>query len=148
MADLAFTDWVLAPARNGTGRFLIEAYTSGVGPHTTADDPTKYRQSSEEDAWRAKDPLARVEKYLRSEGLADDAFFAKVKADGDELAAYVRRTTHDLETPDIRSAFANTYAEAHPLVAEELAWFEEYSAGFAAGEHGEESAQAAAKAGH
>lgn len=76
-------------------------------------------------------PLERLEKYLRAEGMADDAFFAKVKADGDELAAYVRKTTHDLETPDIRTAFANTYAEAHPLVAEELAWFEEYSAGFA-----------------
>jgi pyruvate dehydrogenase E1 component alpha subunit len=62
--------------------------------------------------------------------LADDDFFAQVKADGDELATYVRKTTHDLETPDIRTAFANTYVEAHPLVAEELAWFEEYSAGF------------------
>ena len=73
----------------------------------------------------------RLEKYLRAEGLADDAFFEQVKADGDELAAYVRKTTYDLETPDIRTAFANTYVEAHPLVAEELAWFEEYSAGFA-----------------
>jgi 2-oxoisovalerate dehydrogenase E1 component alpha subunit len=96
----------------------------------------------------------RLEKYLRSEGLADEAFFAKVKADGDELAAYVRRTTHDLETPDIRSAFANTYVEAHPLVAEELAWFEEYSAGFAGEEPAEEparqavTAQASQEAGH
>ncbi|MFP5368197.1 MAG: thiamine pyrophosphate-dependent enzyme, partial [Actinomycetes bacterium] len=143
----AVTEWALEHARQGKGPVLIEAFTYRVGAHTTADDPTKYRESAEEDAWRAKDPLSRLEKYLRSEGLADDAFFAKVKADGDELAAYVRRTTHDLETPDIRSAFANTYAEAHPLVAEELAWFEEYSAGFAAGEPGEE-AQAAAKAGH
>ena len=63
--------------------------------------------------------------------MADDAFFEQVRADGDELAAYVRKTTYDLETPDIRTAFANTYVEAHPLVAEELAWFEEYSAGFA-----------------
>ena len=67
----------------------------------------------------------------RAEGLADDAFFEQVRADGDDLAAYVRKTTYDLETPDIRTAFANTYVEAHPLVAEELAWFEEYSAGFA-----------------
>jgi pyruvate dehydrogenase E1 component alpha subunit len=126
----AVTEWALDHARQGNGPVLIEAFTYRVGAHTTADDPTKYRKSAEEDAWRAKDPLARLEKYLRAEGLADDAFFAKVKADGDELAAYVRRTTHDLETPDIRSAFANTYVEPHPLVAEELAWFEQYSAGF------------------
>ena len=127
----AVTEWALERAREGKGPVLIEAFTYRVGAHTTADDPTKYRGSDEEAQWRAKDPLERLELYLRTEGLADDAFFAKVKADGDDLAAYVRRTTHDLETPDIRSAFANTYAEAHPLVAEELAWFEEYSAGFA-----------------
>ena len=127
----AVTEWALERARHGGGPVLIEAFTYRVGAHTTADDPTKYRGSDEEDQWRAKDPLERLEKYLRSQDLADDAFFAKVKADGDELAAYVRRTAHDLESPDIRTAFANTYAEAHPLVAEELAWFEEYSAGFA-----------------
>ena len=126
----AVTEWALEHAREGKGPVLIEAFTYRVGAHTTADDPTKYRESSEEALWRAKDPLDRLEKYLRAQGLADDAFFEKVKADGDELAAYVRKTTYDLETPDIRTAFANTYVEAHPLVAEELAWFEEYSAGF------------------
>ena len=73
------------------------------------------------------------------------AFFEQVKADGDELAAYVRKTTHDLETPDIRTAFANTYVEAHPLVAEELAWFEEYSAGFADEETADEAKSAGAE---
>ncbi|MCQ6270302.1 pyruvate dehydrogenase (acetyl-transferring) E1 component subunit alpha [Pseudarthrobacter sp. R1] len=147
----AVTEWALEHARQGKGPVLIEAFTYRVGAHTTADDPTKYRESAEEDAWRAKDPLKRLEKYLRAEGLADEAFFAKVKADGDELAAYVRRTTHDLETPDIRSAFANTYVEAHPLVAEELAWFEEYSAGFATEEEPARqavTAQASQEAGH
>ncbi|MHA7289018.1 thiamine pyrophosphate-dependent dehydrogenase E1 component subunit alpha [Arthrobacter sp. MDT3-24] len=127
----AVTEWALEHAREGKGPVLIEAFTYRVGAHTTADDPTKYRESAEETLWRAKDPLDRLEKYLRAQGLADDAFFDQVKADGDELAAYVRKTTYDLETPDIRTAFANTYVEAHPLVAEELAWFEEYSAGFA-----------------
>ena len=127
----AVTEWALERAREGKSPVLIEAFTYRVGAHTTADDPTKYRGSEEEAQWRAKDPLDRLEKYLRAEGFADDAFFEQVKADGDELAGYVRRTIHDLGSPDIRTAFANTYAEAHPLVAEELAWFEQYSAGFA-----------------
>jgi pyruvate dehydrogenase E1 component alpha subunit len=127
----AVTEWALERAREGHGPVLIEAFTYRVGAHTTADDPSKYRESAEESLWRAKDPLERLEKYLRAEGMADDAFFEQVRTDGDELASYVRKTTHDLETPDIRTAFANTYVEAHPLVAEELAWFEEYSAGFA-----------------
>lgn len=132
----AVTEWALEHAREGRGPVLIEAYTYRLGAHTTADDPTKYRESAEEAAWRAKDPLDRLEKYLRSEGLADEAFFEQVKVDGDELAKYVRETTHGLEVPDIRDAFANVYAEQHPLIAEELAWFEEYSAGF----EGEEEA--------
>ncbi|MFJ6536004.1 pyruvate dehydrogenase (acetyl-transferring) E1 component subunit alpha [Paenarthrobacter sp. NPDC091711] len=126
----AVTEWALEHAREGRGPVLIEAYTYRVGAHTTADDPTKYRESAEEAAWREKDPLDRLEKYLRTEGLADEAFFDQVKADGDELAKYVRSTTHGLEVPDIRDAFASVYAEQHPLIAEELAWFEEYSAGF------------------
>jgi pyruvate dehydrogenase E1 component alpha subunit len=133
----AVTEWALEHARQGNGPVLIEAFTYRVGAHTTADDPTKYRESSEEALWRAKDPLERLEKYLRSEDMADDAFFEKVAADGDELAAYIRKSTYDSETPDIRTAFANTYVEAHPLVAEELAWFEEYTAGFAGGDAAE-----------
>lgn len=126
----AVTEWALEHAREGRGPVLIEAYTYRVGAHTTADDPTKYRESAEEAAWREKDPLDRLEKYLRAEGLADEAFFDQVAADGDELAKYVRSTTHGIEVPDIREAFASVYAEKHPLIAEELAWFEEYSAGF------------------
>ncbi|KRE68446.1 pyruvate dehydrogenase (acetyl-transferring) E1 component subunit alpha [Arthrobacter sp. Soil736] len=135
----AVTEWALEHARQGNGPVLIEAFTYRVGAHTTADDPTKYRESSEEALWRAKDPLERLEKYLRSEGMADDAFFEQVAADGNELAAYIRKSTYESDTPDIRTAFANTYVEAHPLVAEELAWFEEYSAGFA----GEDTAEGA-----
>jgi pyruvate dehydrogenase E1 component alpha subunit len=133
----AVTEWALEHARQGNGPVLIEAYTYRVGAHTTADDPTKYRESSEEALWREKDPLERLEKYLRAEGMADDAFFARVAAEGDELAAYIRKSTYESDAPDIRTAFANTYVEAHPLVAEELAWFEEYSAGFAGEDEGE-----------
>ncbi|MFC9334594.1 pyruvate dehydrogenase (acetyl-transferring) E1 component subunit alpha [Arthrobacter sp. NPDC057009] len=133
----AVTEWALEHARQGNGPVLIEAFTYRVGAHTTADDPTKYRESSEEALWRDKDPLDRLEKYLRAEGMADDAFFARVAAEGDELAAYIRKSTYESDAPDIRTAFANTYVEAHPLVAEELAWFEEYSAGFAGEDEGE-----------
>ncbi|WP_115788982.1 pyruvate dehydrogenase (acetyl-transferring) E1 component subunit alpha [Arthrobacter silvisoli] len=126
----AVTEWALEHAREGRGPVLIEAHTYRLGAHTTADDPTKYRGSDEETEWRGKDPLDRLEKYLRAEGLADDSFFDQVKLDGDELAAYVRRTALSLQAPDIHDAFAGVYAEPHPLVAEEQAWFRTYEAGF------------------
>ena len=131
LAVYAVTQWALEHARNGHGPVLIEASTYRVGAHTTADDPTKYRMSAEEELWKARDPLQRLETYLRAGKLADDAFFADVKKDGDELAAHVRRSTLALGGADIRQKFATVYAEAHPLVAEELAWFENYEASFA-----------------
>ena len=130
LAVYAVTQWALDHARSGHGPVFIEASTYRVGAHTTADDPTKYRMNAEEELWKTRDPLARLETYLRAENLADDAFFEQVKNDGDELAAHVRRTTLALGSADIRHKFATVYAEAHPLVAEELAWFENYEASF------------------
>ncbi|GAA4655698.1 pyruvate dehydrogenase (acetyl-transferring) E1 component subunit alpha [Arthrobacter cryoconiti] len=131
LAVYAVTQWALEHARSGKGPVLIEASTYRIGAHTTADDPTKYRMLAEEEAWKAKDPLIRMERYLRAEGLADDEFFEQVKHDGDEMAAHVRKATLALDSADIRQKFATVYAEAHPLVAEELAWFDQYEASFA-----------------
>ncbi|MCG3084772.1 thiamine pyrophosphate-dependent enzyme, partial [Anoxybacillus sp. LAT27] len=39
-------------ARRGEGPMLIEALTYRLGPHTTADDPTKYRRPEEVETWR------------------------------------------------------------------------------------------------
>lgn len=51
-------------ARNGNGPSLIECYTYRLGAHTTADDPTKYRDDSEVEEWKLKDPIDRLYKYL------------------------------------------------------------------------------------
>lgn len=55
-------------ARRGDGPTLIEAYTYRMGAHTTADDPTKYRDDAEVEEWRPRDPILRVQKYLHSRG--------------------------------------------------------------------------------
>src|SRR4051794_37190902 len=44
-------------SRAGEGPTLIEAITYRMGPHTTSDDPTRYRAADEVDLWRARDPL-------------------------------------------------------------------------------------------
>src|SRR6185437_5788551 len=51
LAVLAVTRLALARAYAGGGPSLIEAVTYRMGPHTTADDPTRYRSSTEEEAW-------------------------------------------------------------------------------------------------
>ncbi|HJR93466.1 MAG TPA: pyruvate dehydrogenase (acetyl-transferring) E1 component subunit alpha [Acidimicrobiia bacterium] len=51
-------------ARAGDGPTLIEAVTYRRGPHTTADDPTRYRSENEDAGWADRDPLERVRIYL------------------------------------------------------------------------------------
>jgi pyruvate dehydrogenase E1 component alpha subunit len=60
-------------ARAGEGPTLIEAVTYRMGPHNTADDPTRYVDPVELEARRADDPIARVRAHLAAEGLADEA---------------------------------------------------------------------------
>ena len=55
-------------ARSGEGPSLIEAVTYRMGPHTTADDPSRYRDGDEGGDWEAKDPLARVCNLLERQG--------------------------------------------------------------------------------
>jgi pyruvate dehydrogenase E1 component alpha subunit len=131
LAVKAVTEWALDRARSGKGPVLIEAYTYRQGAHTTADDPTKYRLTEDEQAWLEKDPIARFEKFLRAEGHADDDFFAAVAAEGDALAAKSRKEVLAFEAPTLAEEMGNVYAERHPLVEEELAWHLQYEAGFA-----------------
>ena len=60
-------------ARGGGGPALIEAVTYRLGPHTTADDPTRYRDDAEVERMKRFDPLLRVRKYLTSRDLWSDA---------------------------------------------------------------------------
>ncbi len=51
-------------ARAGEGPTLIEAVTYRIRGHSTSDDPSKYRDEAEVEAWKRRDPLARFQKYL------------------------------------------------------------------------------------
>ena len=61
-------------ARSGEGPSLIEAVTYRLGPHTTADDPTRYRDDDEGASWAEKDPLERVRLLLGIAGGWDQAW--------------------------------------------------------------------------
>ncbi|NKX49061.1 pyruvate dehydrogenase (acetyl-transferring) E1 component subunit alpha, partial [Arthrobacter deserti] len=52
LACLAGTRAALARVRSGAGPCFIEAVSYRMGPHTTADDPTRYRDPNELEDWR------------------------------------------------------------------------------------------------
>ncbi len=130
LAVLAATRLALARASAGQGPTLIEAVTYRMGPHTTSDDPTRYRSSADEEEWRVKDPLARLHALLRAEGLADDGFEEQVDAAADDMAAALRLGCLAMPDPEPADLFANVYAEPHPLLQEERDGYAAYLAGF------------------
>ena len=66
-------------ARSGDGATLIEAITYRMGPHTTTDDPGRYRFEDEVGHWRARDPLERVRRYLEAARLWEQAWEHEVE---------------------------------------------------------------------
>lgn len=129
LAVQAVTAYALEKIRRGEGPVLIEAETYRLGAHTTADDPTKYRTREEEQGWTAKDPLVRLEKHLRLEGV-EDAFFEEAAEAAQEYGRGVREAVLAMEPPQFKGYFDTIYAEANALVDQERAWFEQYEAGF------------------
>nr|WP_284252759.1 pyruvate dehydrogenase (acetyl-transferring) E1 component subunit alpha [Litorihabitans aurantiacus] len=143
LAVRAVTEAALERARAGGGPTFIEAVTYRMGAHTTSDDPTRYRERAEEEAWARRDPIERLAALLRAEGHADADFFAAVEADAAELTAGVRAYCRALTPPPASSMFEHVYADRHPLVEQESAWFQRYEAGFAAGDADADRAVAA-----
>lgn len=72
MAVHQVTAEAVAKARAGGGPTLIESLTWRAGAHNTADDPTKYVNPADAEPWVERDPVLRVERYLRARGAWDD----------------------------------------------------------------------------
>jgi pyruvate dehydrogenase E1 component alpha subunit len=133
LACLAVTRWALDECRSGNGPVMIEAFTYRMDAHTTSDDPTRYRLSSELEAWKLKDPIERMRSYLFKQQLADADFVASVEAEADALAARVREGCLSMPDPDPLFLFENVYDETTPLLEEQKEALGTYLAGFAGG---------------
>jgi 2-oxoisovalerate dehydrogenase E1 component alpha subunit len=68
-------------ARRGDGPTLIEAVTYRLGPHTTSDDPGRYRDPAEEEEWRPRDPIERVRRYLERAGAWSPEWQEEIEAE-------------------------------------------------------------------
>ncbi len=107
----------LAQAATGHGPTLIEAITYRVEAHTNADDAARYRSEAEVRAWLARDPIRRLETYLRDQGLLDDAGLAAISADAEQRAAALREAMSGPADQDPAELFAHVYAEPTAALA-------------------------------
>ncbi|MCB1273571.1 MAG: pyruvate dehydrogenase (acetyl-transferring) E1 component subunit alpha [Leucobacter sp.] len=122
----------LREARSGGGPGYIEALTYRIGAHTTSDDPTRYRENDELEAWQKRDPIARLEAHLRELGTGDE-FFDEVRATADAEAKEVRDQILTTPAPEADSMFAHVYASPHPRIEEQREWLDRYESSFEEG---------------
>ncbi len=110
-------------ARSGGGPSLVEADTYRLMMHTTADDPTKYRnEENVEAAWK-REPLIRYRAFLENRGLLDEEGHVKLEA---EIKAEIDAAVKELDTFQggaVDLSFDHVFADKHPEIALQQAEF-------------------------
>ena len=130
LAVLAATRIALDRARRGEGPTLIEAVTYRIGPHTTADDPKRYRTDEELADWGARDPLARVLTLLASTGFDTEALEREVAEEANRVAAELRAAITTIPDPEAMTVFDHVYAEPNTHLARQRDHYARYLAMF------------------
>jgi len=130
LAVLAATRIALHRARTGGGPTFIEAVTYRMGPHTTADDPTRYRPSAELEEWRAKDPILRLERHLEALGLFTAERRAESQARADTVAAELRAGCIGMPDPEPLTVFDNVFTGPQATLDRQRAEYTDYLASF------------------
>ena len=95
LAVYAASLWAAERARNNFGPTLIEWVTYRGGPHSTSDDPSKYRPADDWQRFPLGDPIARLKQHLIAIGEWSDAQHAQAQA---ELEAEVMSAQKEAES--------------------------------------------------
>ena len=109
-----------ALARAGDGPSLIEAVTYRIGPHTTADDPSRYRAEDEGGRWEEKDPLERVRRLLERQGAWTVEWQADLEAQASATIEAAVEWAEAIPEPTFEEMLNRMYAEPTPPLREQL----------------------------
>jgi 2-oxoisovalerate dehydrogenase E1 component alpha subunit len=113
-----------ARAVSGGGPTMIEAEVYRFGPHSTSDDPKRYRTDEELSAAKERDPIGRLKGELVATGKWTEEADRKL---WEEVRATVSRTFEAAEKAsplDPRSIFDDVFADLTPRLAEERAEYD------------------------
>ncbi len=114
-------------ARKGKGPTMIECITYRMGPHSTSDDPNRYRTKEEIEEWKRKDPIERFRSYLERRDLWTKDYEESISKENDTLIVNAIREEEQVPRPEIRTMFEDVYAEMPWNLKEQLAEEEEES---------------------
>jgi 2-oxoisovalerate dehydrogenase E1 component alpha subunit len=118
LAVYAASRWAAERARRNLGPTLIEWVTYRAGPHSTSDDPSKYRPGDDWSYFPLGDPIARFKKHLTTLGIWSDQAHDDLKAslEAEILAAQKEAERYgtlvdDGHVPSAASIFDDVYKD-------------------------------------
>lgn len=106
-------------ARAGGGPTLLELVTFRMGPHSSSDDPNRYRDPQAVAEWKRKDPIERLRQSMVREGLWGRS---EEEALQTELKDEVQRAVDAAEKagpPPLSSLLEDVYATLTPQLDEQ-----------------------------
>jgi pyruvate dehydrogenase E1 component alpha subunit len=107
-------------ARSGGGPTLIEGVTFRFGPHTTADDPTKYRTDEDIEPWKPLDPMVRLRLYLKGKGLWNEEVESRMTETAQKEIDQAVKDAEAAPPPEVEEIFKYVFAEMTPQLKEQL----------------------------
>ncbi len=107
-------------ARNGEGPTFIECLTLRIGPHSSSDDPTRYRDPALFDAWKARDPIVRFRQYLTGKKLWNDSLEEKAQEEAKAEILTAIEKAEKVPPPSLETLFADVYEKPIPLLDKQL----------------------------
>ena len=102
------TKEVVDKVRKGEGPALIEATTFRFQGHSMAD-PAKYRESSEVDEWKKKDPVQSFPNYIVSKNIASQNEIDEVKKSVEEEMVNAVKFATESNEPDLNNLSKDVY---------------------------------------
>jgi pyruvate dehydrogenase E1 component alpha subunit len=114
------TKTAIEKARSGSGPTLIEGVTFRFGPHTTADDPTKYRTEKDIEPWKPLDPLVRLKLYLSHQGLWSEEVEQRIIEEAQKEIDQAVKDAEAVPPPAPEEIFTSVFAELTPQLKEQL----------------------------
>jgi pyruvate dehydrogenase E1 component alpha subunit len=107
-------------ARKGKGPTFIESVTYRLGPHTSSDDPTRYRSEEEVKKWMELDPIKRFRTYLMSEGVLSKEENQRIVTETTNNIDELVKEAEKAAKPPLESLFTDVFKEMPWTLQEQL----------------------------
>ncbi|HWK71422.1 MAG TPA: 3-methyl-2-oxobutanoate dehydrogenase (2-methylpropanoyl-transferring) subunit alpha [Burkholderiaceae bacterium] len=117
LAVYAASRWAVERARNNLGPTLIEWVSYRAGPHSTSDDPSKYRPADDWARFPLGDPIDRLKRHLIALGAwsEDEHHRTQKEYEAEVIAAQKQAESHGTlatgKTSSVATMFEDVYKD-------------------------------------